>query len=174
MKIPSISGAQAVIANTWPDYFGAWTVLDHDTQLEVCTFDCFFAFGYTKQSNIVEYPIEQGSFATYNKQNNPFEIEISLIKNGLNFPFQKADFVKNLRYYCDKAKLVDVVTPSGTHLNCTMGGLSFNQSAEEWADAIKANLTIKEVREIILLNAEVKTLNAYEKAKRGLRQLVGV
>ena len=174
MKIPSIAGAQNVIASTWSKYFGAWTVLDHDTQLTVCSFDCFFAFGYNNQNNVAQYPIEEGSFATYNKQVNPFELDVSLVKNGLNLPFQKRDFINTLKQYADGAKLVDVVTPSGTYLNCTMSGLSFEQSAEEWPDAIKANLTVKEMRFIVGFNTSVKSLNASQKALRGLRQLVGV
>jgi hypothetical protein len=55
-----------------------------------------------------------------------------------------------------------------------MSGLSFEQSAEEWPDAIKANLTVKEMRFIIGFNTSVKSLNATQKALRGLRQLVGV
>jgi hypothetical protein len=175
MKFPSIAGAQNVIANTWPDLFGAWTILDHDTQLEVCSFDCFYAFGYNKQSNVVQYPIENGSFATYNKQNNPFRIDVSLVKNGLNFPFQKKAFISTLQDYCDKPFYVDVVTPSGTYLNCTLSGLSFENSAEEWADAIKANLTVTEVRHTLMFGENpVKTLNISQKIKRGLRTLVGV
>lgn len=163
-----------MIANAFTGVLGAWTILDHNTQLEVCSFDCFFAFGYNNQNNVAQYPIEQGSFATYNKQNNPFELDVSLVKNGLNFPFQKQDFIKTLKQYAEGDKLVDVVTPSGTYLNCTMYGLSFEHSAEEWADAIKANLTIKEMREIVGFNTDVKALNASTKIMRGLRQLVGV
>lgn len=175
MKIPSISSAQNVIANAIPSVFGAWTILAHDTQLEVCSFDCFYAFGYDKNSNVVQYPIENGSFATYNKQNNPFKIDVSLIKNGLNFPFQKRDFINTLQKYCDEPLYVDVVTPSGTYLNCTLGNLSFEQSAQEWSDAIKADLTISEVRQIIdLSKATVKKLNAMQQIKRGLRSLVGI
>lgn len=175
MKIPSISSAQNVVANTWPQYFGAWTILDHDTQLEVCSFDCFYAFGYSKQTNVVQYPIENGSFATYNKQNNPFNLDVSLIKNGLNFPYQKQTFIRTLQDYCDKPLYVDVVTPSGTYLNCTLSGLSFENSAEEWADAIRANLTVVEVRHIMSLDVgEPKTPSIAQQAKRGLRTLVGV
>ena len=175
MKIPSIAGAQNVVANAFPGVFGAWTILDHDTQLEVCSFDCFYAFGYSKQTNVVHYPIENGSFATYNKQNNPFSLEVSLIKNGLNLPFQKRAFISTLQDYCDKPLYVDVVTPSGTYLNCTLSGLSFENSAEEWADAIRANLIVAEVRHIISLEVnKPKSLNLAQKAKRGLRTLVGV
>lgn len=175
MKIPSIAGAQNVVANAFPGVFGAWTVLDHETQLEVCSFDCFFAFGYSKQSNVVQYPIENGSFATYNKQNNPFKLDISIIKNGLNLPFQKRAFVTTLQDYCDRPLYVDVVTPSGTYLNCTLSGLSFENSADEWADAIKANLTVTEVRHTMSLDVTApKNFNLAKQAKRGLRTLLGV
>lgn len=174
MKIPSISGAQNVVANIFPGVFGAWTLLDHDTQLEICSFDCFYAFGYNKQSNVVQYPIENGSFVTYNKQNNPFQIEVSLVKNGLNLAFQKKSFISKLQDYCDKPLFVDVVTPSGTYLNCTLSGLSFENSADEWADAIKANLTVKEVREWVNLDTKPKIMNATKLVQRGFRTLLGV
>lgn len=172
MKIPSIAGAQNVIANAFPTIFGAWTILDHDTQLEVCSFDCFYSFGYDKQSNIVQYPIENGSFVTYNKQNNPFRIDVSLVKNGLNLPFQKKAFISKLQEYCDKPLLVDVVTPSGTYLNCTLGGLSFDNSADEWADAIKADLSVTEVRTLISSPSDAVTqMDWKQRAKSGFRTL---
>lgn len=174
MNIPSIAGAQNLIAKSFPGFFGAWTILDHDKQTTVCSFDCFFAFGYRQQSDVLQYPTEAGSFLSYNKMNNPFAIEVSLVKNGLNLPSQKRNFVNTLQKYVNESLLVDVVTPSGTYLNCTLTGISFEQSAEEWADAIKADLSVKEVR---LLSASYKTtreLNAQSTINSGFRQLIGL
>ena len=174
MNFPSIAGAQNVIAKSFPSIFGAWTILDHDKQTAVCSFDCFFAFGYRQQSVVLHYPTDDGSFLSYNKMNNPFTMEVSLIKNGLNFPFQKRDFINTIQKYVNEALLVDVVTPSGTYLNCTLSGLSFEQSAEEWADAIKADLTIKEVRLLSSSYKTVRELNAQSTTNSGFRQLIGV
>ena len=175
MKIPSIAGVQNIVANSWSSVFGAWTILDHDTQLEVCAFDSFYDFGYNRKTNVVQYPIENGSFATYNKQNNPVVFTVSLVKSGLNFPFQKRDFIKKLSDYTEQAKYVDIITPSGTYLNCTLSDLSFKNEPDEGSDIILARLTISEVRSTLNASAgEVKELNTWEKVNRGLRTLVGV
>ena len=175
MKIPSIAGVQNIVANTWPNYFGAWTILDHDTQLEICSFDSFYDFGYNKKTNVVQYPIENGSFATYNKQNNPAAFSVSLVKSGLNFPFQKRDFIKKLNEYTEQAKYVDIITPSGTYLYCTLSDLSFKNEPDEGSDIILARLTVSEVRHVLAWGTgEVKELNGWQKAKRGLRTLIGV
>lgn len=175
MKIPSIAGVQNIVANAWPNVFGAWTILDHDTQLEICSFDSFYDFGYNKKTNVVQYPIENGSFASYNKQNNPVNFSVSLIKSGLNLPFQKRDFIKKLKDYTEQAKYVDIITPSGTYLNCTLSDLSFKNEPDEGSDIILARLSITEVRQVLTMGIEeVKTLNAAQQVKRGLRTLVGI
>ena len=175
MKIPGVTQLLNVIAANAGGFLGHWTVLDHDTQLAVVSFDSFYQFGYNKQTAISQYPIENGSFATYNKQNSPFSLTVTLIKNGLNFPFQKRDFVNKLQEYCDKPLLVDVVTTSGTYLSCSLGGLQFHNTPEENSDMIMADLTISEVR--FLLDGETvapKTLNISTRIKQGFKSMVGL
>lgn len=172
MNIPGVAQLQNVIAANAGGFLGHWTVLDHDTQLSVVSFDSFYQFGYNKQTAISQYPIENGSFATYNKQNSPFSLTVTLIKNGLNLPFQKRDFVSKLQEYCDKPLLVDVVTTSGTYLSCTLGGLQFHNAPEENSDMIMADLTISEVRLLFLNDVNSKKIkNAFTREKQGFKAM---
>ena len=175
MKIPSVAQIGNVLAANSGGLLGYWSILDHDTQIEICSFDVFNSFNYNKQSQVAQYPIELGSFFTYNKQNQPFNVGITLIKSGFSIKYQKEAFQNKLEEYCDGVKLVDVVTPSKTFLNCTLSGLQYGNTPDEGADMIVANLTVSEVRYVGGLDTEnVKTPNISTRVKQGLKSLVGL
>lgn len=161
-KLGNIIGANVSV-------LGGWDFVDHETQLTAFAFDSFFGFGYNKANNIVQYPIEQGTFSTYNKQVNPFTLSVTLIKSGLSLPTQKKIFIKKVNEYAEQSKFVDVVTPSGTYLNCTISGVQFQNMPDDGADLIEVKLTISEVRQL-----PSETVTAVKKPSIGARVLQGM
>ena len=167
-KLGNIVGANVSV-------LGGWDFIDHETQLTAFAFDSFFGFGYNKTNNIVQYPIEQGSFSTYNKQVLPFALNVILIKSGLSLPTQKKTFIKKINEYADKAKYVDVITPSGTYLNCTISGVQFQNMPDEGADLIAVKLTISEIRQLPSETAfEVKKPSVSARVLQGMKSMVGL
>lgn len=148
MIFPSLSSLRNIIAEKSQGLLGAWEFVNHDTQNSVCSFDSFVSFVYDKKNPIVEYPIEEGSFTTYNKQREPFSITLVLSKSGLSLAFERKKFLDTLEEYCDGTSTVDVITPSKTYLNCSLGEITYKYMPQENPDILLVQLTIKEIIEL--------------------------
>lgn len=173
MIIPSIAQAQNLVSKVLG--FGYWSLVDHETQELISSFDSFYDFDFNKENAVANYPLENGEFASYNKQKQPFNVSITLIKSGLTIPYAKKRFISDLRKYSDNPLLVDVITPHGSYLNCTLSGLSFKNNPDENNDLIMAKVNIKEVQ-FFLTEAfgNVKTPNAAKRFSQGLKSMLAI
>ncbi len=173
MIIPSIAQVQNLAASVIG--YGYWSLVDTLSQKTIASFDSFFDFDYNKENAIASYPLEDGKFASYNKQQNPFNITITLIKSGLTLPYDKKNFVSALEKYCDKPLLVDVITPHGAYLHCSLSGLSFKNSPDENNDIIAARINIKQIEYIASeKTGTVKIPNASARARQGLKSILNI
>lgn len=171
MQIPSIAQATNLLSRVLG--FGYWAIVDSETQNNIATFDTFYDFSFTQDSNITTYPIENGDFVSYNKQNNPYTINVTLIKSGLTIPYLKKQFVSNLSVYVNTAKLVDVITPQGAYLQNSLSNLSYVSDPEDNSDMIIARVTIKEVK---YLGSKIGSANnnLMNRLKQGLKSAVAL
>lgn len=159
-------------------FVGRWTIYDSETQKQICYFDSFERFAYLQKNSIVQYPIEQGSFASYNKLNNPANIGVVLTKSGFNLNlgegvFSKEKFIDDLNSYSNGVKKVDIVTPSKTFLSYSIESMSFSNAIEEGSDILIVTLEIKEIRELVASQDTIapfpKTTNSFNTIDGGLR-----
>jgi hypothetical protein len=162
-------------------FVGRWTIYETGTQNEICYFDSFEKFAFLQKNGIVQYPIEQGSFATYNKLNNPANIGVVLTKSGFSInqaldglgAFSKEKFIDDLSVYTNGTTKVDIVTPSKTFLGYSIESMTYTNSVDEGADILLVTLEIKEIRELIATLDTIalapKNANSYDTVDGGLR-----
>lgn len=173
MIIPSIAQVQNIVAAALG--FGYWSLVDSDTQQLIAQFDSFFDFDFNQENAVANYPIENGKFAVYNKQNNPFNVTVTLVKSGLTLPYAKKKFTEALKKYSNDALRVDVITPHGCYTDCTLSGLSFKQMPDENSDMIMARVNIKELQFFGEdAKGKIKNTNAWNRAKQGLKSMVAI
>ena len=86
-----------------------WTINDEDSGDPVLEFDAFIALDYAQDAKVPQQPIEQGSFAAYNKVGTPYMVKVTLARHGS---------AGTLKTFCDaleelaaSTRLVSVVTP---------------------------------------------------------------
>jgi hypothetical protein len=130
-----------------------WTIVDADKSgvsfgSKIASFDSILSFTYTSQNDVLEYNIEKGQFATYNKQSKPAVLRAKLVKGGLTLPFLKKQFVDKLEEYKNFAKLVDFVTPFSSFDSYTIYGMSISNDNENNPSMLIVDLELKQVREI--------------------------
>lgn len=82
-------------------------MLDQDSVLE---------FSYRRRYKVSDFPVQAGSFASYNKVIQPFEIQLRFSKGGDQVG-RKA-FLNALESLVASLALFRVVTPDGTYDNC--------------------------------------------------------
>lgn len=142
----------------------AWTILD-ETGEQAFSFDVFEKSNYKGESKIVQSPVEEGSFASYNMTLTPQEVGCTLIKRGGSDDLSA--FINALQAFVESTDLLTVVTPEREYQNMKLTKATFDRSIDNGTDCIVADLSFQEVREI---TSEYTTVEMQEKTQRGTRQ----
>ena len=142
----------------------AWTILD-ETGEQAFSFDVFEKSNYKGESKIVQSPVEEGSFASYNMTLTPQEVGCTLIKRGGSDDLSA--FIDALQAFVESTDLLTVVTPEREYQNMKLTKATFDRSIDNGTDCIVADLSFQEVREI---TSEYTTVEMQEKTQRGIQQ----
>lgn len=122
-----------------------WGVFDQDGRT-IAPYDSVFAVGYQNESRLSDYPIEQGSFATFNKVAIPFDVVVTLTCGGSDA--HRAEFLASLEIARAGLRSYIVLTPDRTYRNVNFTGLNMQRSAREGATLLTVQLLGREVREV--------------------------
>ena len=142
----------------------AWTILD-ETGEQAFSFDVFEKSNYKGESKIVQSPVEEGSFASYNMTLTPQEVGCTLIKRGGSDDLSV--FINALQAFVESTDLLTVVTPEREYQSMKLTKATFDRSIDNGTDCIVADLSFQEVREI---TSEYTTVEMQEKTQRGIQQ----
>lgn len=134
--------------------------------------DSFVSLHYTNSRKISSYPVEQGSFANYNKVNDPFQGVIKVAKGGS--VSDREAFIGELKSLADSLELVKLVTPEAVFLNVNMEKFDYARQQQNGANMIVAECRFVEIRltGLIVDKATVTTTakspSAMDKIKVGM------
>lgn len=93
---------------------------------------------------IANYPLEAGSFESYNKVTTPREIRIAMTKGG-TLP-ERQDFLKTLKALEPKLDLYNVSTPEETFLNMNIAAVRKSRTQSSGATMLTVEVTLQEIR----------------------------
>lgn len=136
---------QIPIANIGNWIRGEWTVRDSSTRKPIGEFDTFIGYSAQKSSSVPTNQIEQGSFAAYNKINNPAEFSVTLAKSGSSTVLN--NFLTALETYADSTALVDIVLPFRVYRNVNIIGLSHSITEGQAVNLLVVELKLKEIKQ---------------------------
>lgn len=121
-----------------------WGVFDTNNNPLVLP-DSVFAFSLVDDARIEKYPIEGGSFMSYNKVNEPFEPRLTMTKGGA--VADRTGFIQALRALKVSIAVCNVVTPEITYesVNCTH--VDFDRKADNGATLITADVHFEQVNQ---------------------------
>lgn len=109
--------------------------------------DTFESLQYTNTSQVAQAPVENGSFASYNKVQNPYKASVILTK-GVGGPTQRGIFIAQLEMLQRSTLLFHIVTPDFVHINANIIGFDYARNPQDGARIIVAKLHFEEVREV--------------------------
>lgn len=124
---------------------GEWTVRDSRTRKNICEFDTFIGYSGSKTSSVPTNQIEQGSFAAYNKVNNPAEFSVTLAKSGSSTVLNSV--LVALNGYAESTALVDLVLPFRTYKNLNVISVSHGISEGQAVNLLAVELRLKEIKQ---------------------------
>lgn len=137
----SLGGAvpiNAVFGKTWGivNQFGIPIVLA----------DTVVSMNYDAGASISKYPVEKGSFASYNKVNNPSMASVQMAKGGESV-LGRSLFLTQLEALLKSTVSFNIITPEYVYMNYQIIGLNKARSAQDGSTMIRVNVALEEVLE---------------------------
>lgn len=123
-----------------------FSIVDSETSLSAFDFNALIQFEVRAEGMVVSSPIEQGSFASYNKVDSPNYIEVQLAKQGTDDVLQAS--LKTLDELQTTASKVNFVTPVTEYENYTLESYDFSMSHRDGLGVLYIRLHLIEIREV--------------------------
>lgn len=126
-------------------YTGEWTIVD-TSGASAISFSSFLDIDQKSTADTLTYPIEEGSFASYNKIMKPKELTVTLATQGDESLF---DFMlAQLEYYTNSAIVLSVMTPAAFYDNQTLTSYNYRRSQTDGAGLLIVTLNFIEVKSV--------------------------
>lgn len=145
-----------------------WAVFNSKGEI-FATYDSFFAFDYSNTATISDYPIEKGSFTSYNKVDLPYDIRVTLHCGGSTE--RRAAFVQACENARASLDMYSILTPEKTYRNINFIGIDKGSTSGEGVNIAIVHLLGKEVRDNTSAQySEPKSAAAFKSLDQGQLQ----
>jgi hypothetical protein len=141
-----VAAALTIVGELLPDnLFGTkWGITDADGNTALVP-DSFVEFDYRNERKIPNYPVEEGSFQSYNKVALPYDCRLTVTCSG-NKSMSKQGFLTAIDTYLNSLTLLSISTPDANYPNCNLVHVDYRREARQGATLIIAQLWFQEVR----------------------------
>ena len=128
-------------------------------------FDVFLGIDFSGDNQVAHEPIEQGGFASYNKQNTPKEISVELACTKMYFNQQPV--LENIDKLASGVQKLSLVTPSTEYKNLNLESYSYRRTDDAGAGMLVVELKLVEVREVEIKKKTTASQNPKSEGKEG-------
>lgn len=130
-----------------PKVPNVWQIVD-DKGNAVITPDSVISFEYRNQQRVLNYPVENGAFASYNKVATPFDIRCIISCNG-NGSVTREQFVKTLDDMVKSTNIYSFVTPDRTYQSINLVMVNYRREARRGVTLVMAECMFQEIRQTV-------------------------
>jgi len=131
----------------------AWGIYDDAGNDQVLFPDSFLSLDYKKDMNISNYPLEQGSFTSYNKVETPYSISVRVTKGsslailagGGSMTADRDYFLHTLDEMVASLALLTIHTPEASYFNANLESYEYKREVKNGAGMIIADLRFVEI-----------------------------
>lgn len=121
---------------------------------EVLSFNSFLELEIESGGSVPAQPLEQGSFAAYNKLQEPLKIAANIAIEGTLAELQ--DALGQLNVLKEETTIFSVITPEFEYVNMTLESFSYARKREEGRGVLYVQMNLVEVREVETATTSVK------------------
>ncbi|TNH43747.1 MULTISPECIES: phage baseplate protein [Photorhabdus] len=154
-------GGAALINTLFGNYWGIF----NQYGVPLLLADNVISLQYQNQFRVMSAPIENGSFASYNKVSDPYKVTVQLSK-GSGGTLERGAFLSQIEILAKSTLKFHVVTPEFVYTNAAIVGYDMAREAKDGATLIKVNLHLEEIREIKVKYDEEKVKNPEDTKKK--------
>lgn len=123
-----------------------WGVYKKGTTTKAFDVSSVVELDISGESNVSDYPIEGGTFTTYNKVLLPNAFGIRMTRDGNQE--QRTAFLNWLNTTLGSFELFDILCPEYTYKNVTLKSYRISRTSESGASMVSADCLFQEVRQI--------------------------
>lgn len=141
-----LAGRAAIAVGIQPDDTPQYYLTDSESGSVAVQFSRVMELEMTAEGRVISTPIEQGSFASYNKVESPANIRATLAVEGELANLQSVvDTLFELKKNTTK---VNFVTPIREYDDFTVEKLSYQQAAEKGVNVLYVDINLVEIKEV--------------------------
>lgn len=122
-----------------------WGIYEPDSENLVIEPDSFISMEFSNQQNISNFPVEKGSFASYNKVQNPFSAIITVAKGGSDAT--RYEFLTKLDAMIQSLTLFRLRTPDKEYQNVSLERYDFARRQSNGVTLLTIDLHLVEIRQ---------------------------
>lgn len=148
--VPLITGDSVAIGGQNSQQWGVF--LNGDP---VVIADNVLSMEYSQDFKISNYPVEGGSFSSYNKVQMPAEVRFRFSTGGSSS--DRSDMLNSIATVIGDTNLYDVVTPDASYVNFNFVHQNYRRTAQEGAGLLSVDVKVEEVRSASLIVSSTGT-----------------
>lgn len=141
---------------TQPTPAPVWGIFD-DTGAEIISPDTFVGMQYSNSTRLSNYPLEQGAFESYNKVNNPYDVNVTMAVGGSEA--NRAAFLAIARDIANSMGLYTVVTPEEVFPSVNIERYDYSRTVHNGVGIVSVTFYLKQIR----INATAEFTNQPDK-----------
>jgi hypothetical protein len=135
----SVIVARGMNNEQWGIYYQGYPVVVADSVISL---------EYRQDWRIVDYPMEQGAFQSYNKVQMPFTERIRLVKGGSDWDRQ--NFLNQIAAAAASLNLYEVITPDSYYSNVNIHHYEYRRTATEGKTLLAVDIWVTEIRQTVV------------------------
>lgn len=137
-----------LVSGLWDALFpgAVWGIFDQESTTASIELSSVIEVDISSDSRVSDYPIQTGSFVSYNKVASPNFVSLRITKDGGET--SRTALLDWLEVNKRETTLFDIVTPESRYKGMTLAGYRIVRSARSGAAMITADTLWQEVREI--------------------------
>lgn len=148
-----------------------WSLLSQEDGYDIVTFSSFISMDVKDGGKVVETPVEEGSFASYNKVDNPREVKCTLATQGTDEELQA--YIQSLTDLRNGTDLVMVSTPMFLYENMNLEEFSYSLKVDDGRGVLYADLSLIEIRQVEMEYSDAKVAPQQDRGKVQAKQPAG-
>lgn len=126
-------------------YNPVWTLASENGG-DAVSFDVFCEMECKGENQVAHEPLEQGSFAAYNKQASPLEFRVVLAMTGDAATQQEA--LERIEELCNGTELVSLITPQQEYDSLNLESYSYRRNETTGASMLTVEMMLVEIRQV--------------------------
>ena len=138
---------------------------DAETGVSLIPFDSLLSYHVRSEGCTVSAPVEQGSFASYNKVQYPGAIEVQIASTGTDDTLQA--ILSVLHGLQAQARTFHFITPTAEYSHYTLESYDFSMSQKDGLGVLYVTLKLVEIREVIPQYTDTKSISENDAANAG-------